>query len=57
MLTRTQTLVIVFVVAAIAAAFFGLVLDLPAFVSGALAGLAAIAVVTVVRRQRGAPPR
>lgn len=53
---RTQQLVIVFVVAAIAAAFFLLVLDLPAFVAGALAGVVAVLVAGAVRRRR-VPPR
>lgn len=52
---RTQQLVIVFVVAAIAVAFFLLVLDLPAFVAGALGGVVAVLVAGAVRRRRPGP--
>jgi uncharacterized YccA/Bax inhibitor family protein len=53
---RTQRLVIVFVVAVIAVAFFLLVLDLPAFVAGALGGVVAVLVAGAVQRRR-VPPR
>ncbi|HST40228.1 MAG TPA: hypothetical protein VLK58_11995 [Conexibacter sp.] len=52
MLTRAQTLILVFVVALVAAAFFGLVLDTGPFVSGALAGIAAVLVLGAVQRHR-----
>lgn len=52
---RMQQFVIVFLVAAIAVAFFLLVLDLPAFVAGALGGLVAFLVAGAVRRRRARP--
>ncbi len=52
---RTQQLLIVFVVAAIAVAFFLLILDLPAFVAGALGGVVAVLVAGAVRRRRARP--